>query len=111
MTKRLRDLSAFDLAVLELLPVEPAGESLAALALELLRRWSPRERGQVAAAIRAIEGAVGPVRVSKGMDGLARPAVRLYALRRRALPRVRRFFANTAPKTPRKGNCTKDIDR
>ncbi len=92
----LRDLTQLQRLLLEIMPIAPGGESLEGLADDLLGRRGPVDRGRIRRALDALSTALGGIHLARGTDVLGRPDVPLYALRRRDLPRVRRFFANSA---------------
>ncbi len=87
----MEGLSEFELEVLENLPVEPTGLSLAELADGVLDDRSPRARGRIRRALSAIDGVLGCLHVSTGNDDFGRYAVRTYAIRQSAMPAVRQL--------------------
>lgn len=84
------DGDALDL--LELLPVEPAGQSLAGLADDLFGRRDPATLGRVRRALDRIGQAVGGLYRCRGDGGFGLYDVPLFGLRRRDRPKVARFF-------------------
>lgn len=95
---RLRELTKLQRALLEILPVAPGGESLDALAEELLGRRGPAERGRIHRGLAIVSAALGGMHVGRGTDALDRPGAVLYGLRRGDMGRVRRFFEQQAAK-------------
>jgi len=88
----LRDLTELQRALLEILPVAPGGESLDALAEELLGRRGPVERGRIRRGLDGVSAALDGIHIGRGTDALDRAGALLYALRRRDMRRVRAFF-------------------
>lgn len=97
---RLSQLTELQRALLEILPIAPDGESLAALAEELLGRRGPAERGRIRRGLEGLSATLGGIHVGRGMDALDRPGAVLYGLRRRDMRRVRAFFGRKATGTP-----------
>jgi len=93
-------LNEFELEVLENLPVEPTGLSLAELANGLLDDRSPAAKGKVRRALERIGEVLDGLHVSTGNDDLDGFGVKMYGIRRGAMPGVRRFFAERAEKQP-----------
>jgi hypothetical protein len=89
-------LTAFDLEVLEHLPVEPIGLSLAELADGLLNDRSPTAKGKVRRALENVTRALGGLYVRPGNDDTGGFGVKLYGVPRAQMPRVRAFFAENA---------------
>ena len=87
-------LNEFELEVLENLPVEPTGLSLAELADGLLDDRSPTAKGKVRRALDRIAAALGGLNVCQGNDDLGGFAVKMYGIRRREMPAVRAFMAS-----------------
>ena len=85
-------LKAFDLEVLENLPVEPIGLSLAELADGLLDDRSPTAKGKVRRALENITRALGGLYVYSGNDDLGGFGVKMYGVPRAKMPMVREFF-------------------
>jgi hypothetical protein len=76
--------------VLALLPTEPDGVSLSALAEELLGKRDPASRGTIALAVGEIAQALGSLAVGRGDDeDQGRYGVRVYALHRAQLAAAR----------------------
>jgi len=94
----MESLSAFELEVLEHLPVEPVGLSLAELGDGLLDDRSPAAKGRVRRALVSIEQSLGSLYVRVGSDDLGGFGVRMYGMPRRRMPDVRRFFGERAGK-------------
>ena len=78
----MEDLTEFELEVLENLPVEPTGLSLAELADGLLNDRSPRAKGRIRRALDSIAKALGGLFVKLGNDDFGGCNVRMYALPR-----------------------------
>ena len=93
-------LNEFEMSVLEHLPVEPTGLSLAELADGLLEDRSPKAKGKVRRALDRIGKALNGLHVHTGNDTLACYGVKMYGIRRRKMPTVRRFFAEKVEKQP-----------
>ena len=91
-------LNDFERDVLENLPVEPVGLSLAELADGLLDDRSPSAKGKVRRALSRIAEALGSLHVRIGNDGLGGFGVRMYGIPRRTMPSVREFFAEHTEK-------------
>jgi len=91
-------LSEFEMEVLANLPIEPTGFSLAELANDLLNDRGPAARGKVRRALDRIAEALGGLYVRTGNDDLGGFSVKMYGIRRRKMPAVRRFFAERAEK-------------
>ncbi len=89
-------LNEFELEVLEVLPVEPTGLSLAELADGLLDDRSPAAKGKVRRAVESVSKALGGLHVRKGNDDLGGFGIRMYAVPRSKMPQVRAFFAEKA---------------
>jgi len=89
---RLRELTELQRSLLEILPIAPGGESLDALAEELLGRRGPADRSRIRRGMEALSRALGGIHIGRGMDALGRPGAVLYGLRRRDMRRVRAFF-------------------
>lgn len=96
----MKRLNEFELRVLEHLPVEPTGVSLAELADGLLEDRSPKAKGNVRRALDQITKVLNGLHVQKGNDALAGFGVKMYGIRRRNMPAVRRFFAGRTEKQP-----------
>jgi len=92
----MEGLNEFELEVLENLPVEPVGLSLAELADGLLDNRSPAAKGKVRRALESISKALGGLHVRTGNDELGGFAVKMYGVPRRAMAAVRAFFAENA---------------
>ena len=90
-------LNEFELEVLENLPVEPTGLSLAELADGLLDDRSPAAKGKVRRALDRITEVLNGLHVRTGNDDLGGFGVKMYGVRRRKMPAVRRFFAEKQP--------------
>ena len=91
-------LNEFELEVLESLPVQPTGMSLNELAEGLLDDRGPAARGKVRRALERIGEAVNGLHVQTGNDDLGGFGVKMYGIRRRKMPAVRRFFAERTEK-------------
>jgi hypothetical protein len=91
-------LNEFELEVLENLPVEPIGLSLTELADGLLDDRGPAARGKVRRALERIAEVLNGLSVRTGNDDLGGFGVKMYGIRRRKMPAVRRFFAERAEK-------------
>ena len=87
----MASLSAFDLEVLEDLPVEPIGLSLAELADGLLDDHGPAAKGKVRRAMANISHALGRLYVYSGNDDMGGFAVKMYGVPRPRILRVRAF--------------------
>jgi len=85
-------LNDFEMEVLENLPVEPIGLSLAELAEGLLEDCSPAAKGKVRRALERIAEVLNGLYVRTGNDDLGGFGVKMYGVRRRKMPAVRRFF-------------------
>ena len=92
----MEGLNEFELEVLENLPVEPVGLSLAELADGLLDARSPAPKGKVRRALESISKALGGLHVRTGNDELGGFAVKMYGVPRRKMAAVRTFFAENA---------------
>ena len=90
-------LSEFELEVLENLPVEPIGLSLAELADGLLDDRSPMAKGKMRRALDHIAEVLGGLHVHSGNDDLGGFGVKMYGIPRAGMPRVREFFAQRVP--------------
>ena len=90
-------LNEFELEVLENLPVEPTGLSLAELADGLLDDRSPAAKGKMRRALENVSKAMGGLHVHMGNDDLGGFGVKMYGVRRPRMPAVRRFFAEKQP--------------
>jgi hypothetical protein len=88
----MESLSAFDLEVLENLPVEPTGLSLAELADGLLSARSPAAKGKVRRALENICRVLGRLYVYTSNDDLDGFGVKMYGVPRVRMPRVRAFL-------------------
>lgn len=86
-------LNEFELEVLENLPVEPTGLSLAELADGLLDDRSPTAKGKVRRALDRIAAALGGLHVCQGNDDLGGFAVKMYGIPRGRMDAVREFFS------------------
>ena len=86
-------LNEFELEVLENLPVEPIGLSLAELADGLLDDRSPAAKGKVRLALERIAEVLGDLHVRTGNDDLGGYGVKMYGICRGTMPAVREFFA------------------
>ena len=86
-------LTDFELQVLEILPVEPIGISLAELADGLLGNRSQQAKGKVKQALTNIATQLGGLYISLGDDDFGGYAVKMYGLPRTTMPAVREFFA------------------
>ena len=89
-------LNEFELEVLEVLPVEPTGLSLAELADGLLDNRSPAAKGKVRRALESISKVLGGLHVRTGNDELGGFAVKMYGVPSRKMAAVRAFFAENA---------------
>jgi len=92
----MEGLNEFELEVLENLPVEPVGLSLAELADGLLDARGPAAKGKVRRALESISKALGDLHVHTGNDELGGFAVKMYGVPRRTMAAVRAFFAENA---------------
>ena len=92
----MEGLSEFELEVLENLPVEPIGLSLAELADGLLDDRGPAAKGKVRRALDRIGKALGGLHACTGNDDLGGFGVKMYGLRRDDVPAVMQFFAERA---------------
>lgn len=88
----MENLSEFELEVLENLPAEPTGLSLAELADGLLNDRSPRARGKVRLALDAISRTLGGLCIYFGNDDLYGFGVKMYGVPRNRMREVREFF-------------------
>jgi predicted amidohydrolase len=86
-------LDDFELEVLENLPVDPIGLSLAELAEGLLDDCSPAAKGKVRRALDRVAEVLNGLHVRTGNDDLGGFGVKMYGICRRRMPAVRRFFA------------------
>ena len=86
-------LNDFELEVLENLPVQPIGLSLNELADGLLDDRGPAARGKVRRALERIAEVINGLHVRPGNDDMGGFGVKMYGIRRRKMPAVRRFFA------------------
>ena len=89
----MQQLNEFELEVLEHLPVEPTGLSLAELADGLLDERGPMAKGKVRRALECIAKTLGRLHVRTGNDDLGGFNVKMYGLPRHKMPAVRTFFA------------------
>ena len=85
-------LNEFELEVLEILPVEPIGLSLAELADGLEGNRSPAAKGKLKAALDSIARAVGGLHTGQGNDRFGGFRVQTYGVRKADMPQVREFF-------------------
>lgn len=85
-------LSEFELEVLESLPFEPTGLSLAELADGLLNDRSPRAKGRIRRALDGIEDVLGGLYVRTGDDDFGHFGIAMYGVPRNKMPLVRAFF-------------------
>jgi len=92
----MEGLTEFELEVLENLPVEPTGLSLAELADGLLDDRSPAARGKVRRALERIAEALNGLHVQTGNDDLGGFGVKMYGIPLPTMPRVRVFFEEKA---------------
>ena len=92
----MEGLNEFELEVLENLPVEPIGLSLAELADGLLDDRGPAARGRVRRALERIAEALSGLHVHTGNDDLGGFGVKMYGIPRSTMPRVRAFFDEKA---------------
>lgn len=86
-------LTEFELEVLENLPVEPVGLSLAELADGLVGGRSPHARGKVKAALGSITHVLGGLHICQGNDRFGGCGVQMFGVRRTDMPHVRGLFA------------------
>ncbi|HUU94489.1 MAG TPA: hypothetical protein VM487_02020 [Phycisphaerae bacterium] len=86
-------LTAFDLRLLEIMPVEPIGFSITELSDSLLRKRTPAAKARVRRALDHITRELGGINVHRGRDDFADYTVKMYCLRRVSMPEVRAFFA------------------
>ncbi len=86
-------LNEFEMEVLENLPVEPTGLSLAELADGLLDDRSPAAKGKVCRAMDSIRDALGGLFIRVGNDDFDGVGVRMYGIPRAKMPCVRAFMA------------------
>ncbi len=93
----MKRLSDFELEVLENLPVEPIGLSLAELADGLLDNRGPVAKGKVRGALENISSALGGLHVYSGNDDLGGFGVKMHGVPRSKMPFVRQVFAEKAP--------------
>ena len=91
-------LTDMDLTVLEHLPVEPNGLSLAELVDGLTAGPDKDRRRLVRASIKRLIQALGGLSTRREDDSLGNRNVILYGVRRAAMPAVRRHFAGRAGK-------------
>ena len=89
-------LTEFELEILENLPVEPVGVSLAELADDLLNSRSPQAKGRIKRALKNIGIALGGLYVHNGDDDFGGYGVKMYGVPRSKMPGVREFFAANA---------------
>lgn len=92
----MEGLNEFELEVLKNLPVEPTGLSLAELADGLLDDRGPAAKGKVRHALENISRALDGLYVGAGRDDFGGFGVKMFGIRRRRMPDVRRFFAEKA---------------
>ena len=92
----MEGLNEFELEVLENLPVEPVGLSLAELADGLLDARSPTAKGKVRRALESISKALGGLHVRTGNDELGGFAVKMYGVPKGKMAAVRAFFVGNA---------------
>ena len=92
----MEGLNEFEMEVLENLPVEPIGLSLAELADGLLDDRGPAARGKVRRALERIAEALNGLHVHTGNDDLGGFGVKMYGISRSTMPRVRAFFDEKA---------------
>jgi len=85
-------MNEFELEVLENLPFEPTGLSLAELADGLLDDRSPRAKGRIRRALDGIAGVLGGLYVRTGNDYLGGFGVAMYGVPHDKMPLVRAFF-------------------
>lgn len=93
----MEDLNELELEVLENLPVQPVGVSLAELADDLLGSRGPSARGKIRRALERISGAIGGLHMHTGNDDFGGARVKMFGIPTRKMPRVRRFFAEKSP--------------
>ncbi len=89
-------LSKFELEVLENLPVEPIGLSLAEFADGLLGNRGPAARGKVKAALDGIARALGGLHVGNGNDRFGGCGVQMFGIPKARMPGVRLFLTARA---------------
>ena len=96
-------LNEFELEVLENLPVEPVGLSLAELADGLMGNRGPVARGKVKAALDGIAHALNGLHIGPGNDRFGGYGVQMFAIPAGKMRRVREFFASKTlyPPSPR----------
>ncbi len=89
-------LSEFELEVLENLPVEPIGLSLAELADGMVGGRSPYARGKVKAALDGITRALGGLHICQGNDRFGGCGVQMFGIPKAKMSAVRRFCEGKA---------------
>ena len=85
----MKHLNEFELEVLENLPFEPIGLSLAELADGLLDDRSPQAKGRIMLALKAIRRRVGGLWITRGDDDFGACQVKMYGLPREKATAVR----------------------
>jgi len=90
-------LNEFELEVLENLPVEPIGLSLAELADGLLDDRSPAAKGKVRIALERIAEVLNGLYVRTGNDDVGGFGVKMYGVPIATMLRVRAFMADKEP--------------
>ena len=86
-------LTELELEILEILPVESVGVSLAELADDLFNNRSPQAKGRVKRALENIGTALGGLYLHTGDDDFGGYGVKMYGVPRSKIPGVREFFA------------------
>ena len=86
-------LTEFELEILEILPVEPIGVSLAELADDLLNNRNQQAKGRIKRALKNIRKTLGGLYVHSGDDDFGCYGVKMYGIPRAKMPAVREFFA------------------
>ena len=100
MSGRLESLTAFERELLAVLPTEPVGLLLADLADGLLDNTGPQARGQVKAALDAVDRLLGGLCVGRGDDDLGHADVELYGVKRDDRSLVNEFSATGCLERP-----------
>ena len=86
-------LTEFELEILEILPVEPVGVSLAELADDLFNNRNQQAKGRIKRALKNIEIELEDLYVRTGDDDFGGYGVKMYGVPRSKIPGVREFFA------------------
>ena len=86
-------LTEFELEILEILPVEPVGVSLAELADDLFNNRNQQAKGRIKRALESIGLELEGLYVHSGHDDFGGYGVKMYGVPRSKMAVVREFFA------------------